>query len=32
VIDAPSPRLPDKLRLVLNPGPVWVDTIGFRRK
>src|SRR5437763_9208688 len=23
VIDAPSPRIPDKLRLVLNPGPVW---------
>jgi hypothetical protein len=32
VVDKPSPRLPDKLRLVLNPGPVWVDTIGFRRK
>ena len=27
VIDAPSPRIPDKLRLVLNPGPVWIDTI-----
>jgi hypothetical protein len=28
VLDAPSPRIPDKLRLVLNPGPVWIDTIG----
>ena len=27
VIDAPSPRIPDKLRLVLNPGPVWIDTV-----
>src|SRR4051812_43480908 len=26
VVDAPSPRIPDKLRLVLNPGPVWIDT------
>lgn len=28
VVDAPSPRLPGKLRLVLNPGPVWIDTVG----
>jgi hypothetical protein len=27
VLDAPSPRIPDKLRLVLNPGPVWIDTV-----
>jgi|GEM_PF-3598496 len=27
VNDKPSPRLPDKLRLVLNPGPYWIDTI-----
>jgi hypothetical protein len=27
VVDAPSPRIPDKLRLVLNPGPVWIDTV-----
>jgi hypothetical protein len=27
VVEAPSPRLPDKLRLVLNPGPVWIDTV-----
>jgi hypothetical protein len=27
VVDAPSPRLPDKLRLVLTPGPVWIDTV-----
>lgn len=32
VVDAPSPRIPDKLRLVLNPGPVWIDTIAFPRK
>ena len=28
VVDAPSPRIPDKLRLVLNPGPVSIDTVG----
>jgi hypothetical protein len=28
VLDAPSPRIPDKLRLVLNPGPVWIDTVA----
>jgi Carboxypeptidase regulatory-like domain len=27
VIDEPSPRIPDKLRLVLNAGPVWFDTV-----
>jgi hypothetical protein len=27
VVDAPSPRIPDKLRLVLNPGPVWIDAV-----
>ena len=27
VVDAPSPRIPDKLRLVLNAGPVWIDTV-----
>jgi hypothetical protein len=28
VVDAPSPRIPDKLRLVLNSGPVWIDTVS----
>ncbi|HEV7570193.1 MAG TPA: carboxypeptidase-like regulatory domain-containing protein [Thermoanaerobaculia bacterium] len=27
VVDPPSLRLPDKLRLVLNSGPVWIDTV-----
>jgi hypothetical protein len=27
VLDKPSPRLPDRLRLVLNPGPYWIDTV-----
>jgi hypothetical protein len=27
VVDAPSPRIPDKLRLVLNPGAVSIDTV-----
>jgi len=27
MVDAPSPRILDKLRLVLNPGPVWIDTV-----
>jgi hypothetical protein len=32
VIDKPSPRLPDKLRLVLSAGPYWIDTISLSRK
>ena len=27
VVEAPSPRIPDKLRLVLNAGPMWIDTV-----
>jgi hypothetical protein len=27
VVDEPSPRIPNRLRLVLNPGAVWIDSV-----